>query len=69
MKILFGSVGREKQTWIAEMPMIDYPTLLREIRKHHALMSRDIMFDLDEQTITAGDRLVGTITLLDEEPL
>lgn len=61
-EVTFTEVGRKKLTWTATMKTVSYRTLMAEIRKHSALMSSDVQFDLDAGVIFAGFHSVGKIS-------
>lgn len=60
--VRFMEVGRDKKTFTDNVPaprgMPTYRGMVSAIRKHHALLSRDIEFG-DEGEIFAGVRQVG----------
>lgn len=73
MKVDFIDVGRDKKSWSAEYKVGDdfSQWWIRQIRKHGALMSRDIEFvcsnaEGSKVTILAGFRPVGTIVIHEE---
>lgn len=45
MTIHFLNVGRDKKSWNAEVPDLSDRTLINQIRRQGALMSRDIDFN------------------------
>lgn len=69
--VKFNNVGRGKQSWwivtTQDASEIDYDFLFNSIKKHKALMSDNIEF-LDDGTITAGFRPVGTFEIIDDKP-
>ena len=71
MKVLFKDVGRGKQTWIADLRSIERGDLLRSVRSHSALKSREIDFDLTDEAngviLVGGFRAVGTFAVLDTD--
>jgi hypothetical protein len=64
VRVRFSDVGPSKQTWEADIPLT-FSALVKQIRKHHALGSRDLLFDLDAKAIYAGVRKVGRVEVLD----
>ena len=66
MTVTFHNVGSHKKNWIANMSNLADRELIKQIRRHGALMSRDIDFvwneDGDEANIFVGMfRNVGKI--------
>jgi hypothetical protein len=63
MKIRFANVGRDKKTWEEEIPvndgLFDGMAMLRSIRNHKALLSREVEIT-DDGFILAGLRGVGS---------
>ena len=70
MIVLFENVGRAKKTWASTVDAIEGDTLLREVRKHGALGSRDVSFLWDDETsegvvVVGGFRHVGSFRLVE----
>lgn len=57
--IHFEGVGRDKKSWSAQFKMLTHSVIMKSIRTHGALMSRDVELDFDTATIYAGFRSVG----------
>lgn len=64
VRVRFSEVGPSKKTWEADIPLT-FSALAREVRRQHALGSRDLLFDLDAKAIFAGVRKVGRVEVLD----
>ena len=65
MKVEFTNVGRNKKSWIADLPVVNDARLHEAVKKSGALASRDIdfTFEDDEQSgevLVGGFRAVGT---------
>lgn len=64
----FHEVGRGRKSWRSTVPSVCHTSLMRQIKKHQALMSRDVEFELDDSTgkgeILAGARTVGRFTIV-----
>ena len=58
MQIHFRNVGRDKKCWSAEVSDLHDDTLIREIRREGALMSRGIDFAWNDSG-TGGAIFVG----------
>jgi hypothetical protein len=72
MKVRFIQVGAGKKTWEAELRGLSYRELFNAVKKAHALGSRGIDFDYDDEnrrgTIWVGGmRCVGAFEVLDAE--
>lgn len=79
-QVTFINVGSAKSNWEVTVPSLDYHTLLKELKRRHAIFSRhpDIDWWPDGKSkssgtgsIGAGWRTVGTFTwkeIKDEKP-
>jgi hypothetical protein len=68
--VVFGSVGRRKLTWTAELPSLSERSMLREIRQKGALASDGVDFrwgsdGTDGLIVVGGFRVVGTFRVID----
>jgi hypothetical protein len=66
MTVYFESVGAQRKTWSAELETLSDSALLRQIRKHGALMSRGVDFEWEgcgtaAAILVGGVRQVGTV--------
>lgn len=69
MTVQFENVGRNKKSWTADIEEINGDLLMRQIRKHGALGSRDVSFLWDDDTnegvvVVGGFRQVGTFRVV-----
>ena len=72
MRFSLTDVGRDRKSWATTMPEVSYERFLGEIRRHGALLSRDISFEFKQDDpehgyIFAGIRPVGTFTIEESE--
>jgi hypothetical protein len=64
----FIEVGRNKRSWTAPMKELDEDALYRSVRKHGAVMSRDLSFLLEDETngaVLAGFHKIGTFRIVE----
>lgn len=60
MTLHFHGVGRHKKSWTCEVHNLVDSTLIKQLRKHRALMSRDIDLVWSEDGL-GGDIYVGLL--------
>ena len=66
MRVRFENVGRDRQSWDAELTSTSDRALIREIYDKQALMSKAIDFDWnvameEADIVVGGSRIVGRI--------
>lgn len=70
-RVKFEDVGRDKQSWEATVAKIDYPSLMKSIRAHGALGSRDVDLEMTGDAsgviLVGGFREVGTFSFTEAE--
>lgn len=70
VRVRFTDVGPSKFAWTSDTIPLTEDALYREVKRHRALGSRDIDFNLDDGGIYVGMfRRVGTFEVLEVSPL
>lgn len=69
VRVQFTDVGRDKKTWESEIDDISHSSLLKQIRLHAVVMSRDVEFTLNESedggaVVVGGVRTIGHYKIL-----